>query len=355
MKLFKKVFACMVAGIILLATLCACNPDKNVILTTGLKNDEIFKIEKSVCTKGEMMLYLTNMQNSYEKVYGEEIWSTNTEGTSIQESLKETVLARISRIKVMNLLADERGISLTKEEEEKAAKAGKIYFDSLNEKEIEVMGIEEETVVSAYKEYAIANKLYGYLIQDVNPEISDDEARTVTVTHIFIKTYYTDENGKRTEYSDSLQMEAYKRAKLIYQEYADGASFDSLIRSYNEAGYEEHSYRRGEMDAAYEEAAFSLATNEVSNVVETPDGYYIIKCLNTFNRSETDANKKIILEEMRKESFEQTYEEFLGTLTGNLNKDVWEELTLPNDPEVTTDSFFTTYELYFEEKPLETN
>ena len=36
-----------------------------------------------------------------------------------------------------------------------------------------------------------------HLIADINPEISDDEARTITVQHILIKTYSLNEDGEK--------------------------------------------------------------------------------------------------------------------------------------------------------------
>ncbi len=35
-----------------------------------------------------------------------------------------------------------------------------------------------------YREYAMADKVYQLIIQDINPEISDDEARKITVQQI---------------------------------------------------------------------------------------------------------------------------------------------------------------------------
>ena len=109
----------------------------------------------------------------------------------------------------------------------------------------------------------------------------------------------------------------------------------------------EFSFRKGEMDAAYEEVAFNLATDEISSVVETPDGYYIIKCLNTFNREETDANKVLLLEERKRKAFEDVYSNFLGTLTGNINNKMWDEMTLSDDPAITTNTFFVHATMFF--------
>lgn len=53
-----------------------------------------------------------------------------------------------------------------------------------------------------YEEYSLAQKVYEYLIADINPEISDDEARTITVQHILVKTYSLNEAGERVPYTD---------------------------------------------------------------------------------------------------------------------------------------------------------
>ena len=343
---FIRLALCLLS-VVVVFTLVGCGQGKTVVLTTGLSENEIFKIESEVCTRPEAMLYLSNMQNVYEGVYGEEIWNTQADGVSIQDSLKETVLARISRVKVLNLLAKEQGVSLNKEEKDKAEEAGKEYFKTLSDEEIEILGVTKDLVISMYEEYALADKVYHYLIQDVNPEISDDDARTITVSHILIRTFHVDTNGKVTPYSDAGKEEALQRANEILQLARSGEDFNQLVLTYNEDVKGSISFRKGEMPPAYEEAAFNLATNEISQIVETEYGYYIIKCLNTFEREETDANKIIILEEQKEAAFQVVYEEFLGTLTGHLNQKVWDEVTLIDNPSVTTDSFFSIYEKYF--------
>ncbi len=343
---FTRLALCLLSMVFAL-TLAGCGEGKTVVLTTGLSEDEIFKIESEVCTRPEIMLYLTNMQNVYEGVYGEGIWDTDTDGVSIRDSLKETVLARISRVKVLKLLAKEQGVSLNKEEKERAKEAGKEYFATLSDEEIEILGVTEELVISMYEEYALADKVYHYLIQDVNPEISDDDARTITVSHILIRTFHVDLNGQVKPYSDAAKAEAYQRAKEILQLARDGEDFEQLVLTYNEDTKGSLSFRKGQMPIAYEEAAFNLATDEISQIVETEYGYYIIKCTNTFNREETDANKIIILGEQKEAAFQAVYEEFLGTLTGNLNRKEWDAVTLIENPNVTTDSFFTIYEKHF--------
>lgn len=341
------------AAAFLLTDMTACGrdgSDTRVVFTTGFGKDEVFRIDSESCKKEELMVYLTTIQNQYENVYGAEIWNTSLDGVTLEENVKDTVLARIAQIKTMYLLAKEKGVELDEEEEEKVAQASGEYFQSLNETEISAMGVSYGTIEGLYREYAMADKVYQQIIQDINPEISDDEARTITVQHILIRTTQTSGAGNVIPYSDEDKKAAYEKACGIRALAVDGEhDFAELASEYSEDSTITYSFGKGEMDEAFETAAFQLETDEVSQVVESEAGYHIIKCLNTFNREETDANKLEIVEQRRREVFGQEYDAFVSTLVRSLNQKLWDEITLIHDSEVKTSDFFEIYEKYLAE------
>lgn len=346
----KRALPAILAGILLLSGCGGDSDNKKVVLTTGFGKNEVFRIEEASCSKAEMMVYLTNIQNHYERVFGSKIWETNINGVSLEENVKDTALARMAQIKAMTLLAQKHNVTLTTEEQEKVKAAAEEYYNSLNETEIELMGISEDTIVSLYSEFAVSNKLYHYLIKDINPEISDDEARTITVEHIHIKTYNLDENGEKVEYSDYAKKQAYETALEAAKRAKAGEDFHTLADRYSEDDTLTYSFGKGEMEAGFEEAAFNLGTNEISDVVETQYGYHVIKCISTFNKEVTDENKKKIVEERKKEVFGEEYETFVNSLVKNLNKELWSEITFIHDEEVITSDFFEIYNKYFEDE-----
>jgi len=344
----KRIVAMVLACLIMLSGCGKENADTKIVLTTGFLKGEVFRIENMSCTLPEIMVYLTTTQNQYEEVYGEQIWQTNLDGVTLEENVKETVLAKIAQIKSLNLLAQAKGVSLDEAELTKVSRAAKEYYGSLNETEIELMGVTEETITQLYAEYALAEKVYAHIIKDINPEISDDEARIITVEHILIKTYTTDGSGKRVEYTETAKTSAYEKACEILTLATDGEhEFESLISQYSEDSIATYSFGKGEMDAAFENAAFNLGENEISGVVESAHGYHIIKCITTFNREQTDQNKLTIMEERKKEVFGQEYDVFVDTLTRQLNEEVWEDIRFIHDENVTTSDFFDVYMEYF--------
>lgn len=347
----RKRMAAVVASTLCMVLIAACGKEGSgakVVFTTGTGKNVVFRIEDETCRKEELMVYLTNTQNQYESVYGTEIWNTEHNGETLEENVKDTVLAKIAQIKTMYLMAKERGLELTEQETERIQSAALAYFGSLNEKEIELMEVTQETIQELYLEYAMAQKVYQQIIQDINPEISDDEARIITVQHILIKTYNLDGNGNKMPYDQEAKAEAYEKAVGIQEKAASGEyDFEELAAQYSEDDIVTYSFGKGVMDQAFEDAAFQLATDAVSQVVESEAGYHIIKCISTFNREETDSNKIKIVEQRRNSAFGQEYDTFVAKLTKQLNESLLEEITMIHDNQVTTSDFFEVYEQHF--------
>lgn len=349
----KKFAGILLAAGLVLGGLTGCENGSGsesgtkVVLTTGFNKDEVFRIETSTCSLPEIMVYLTNIQNRYESVYGTEIWETNVDGVTLEQNVKDIALAQIARIKTMNLMAKKYEVELSEEEKAQVENAANTYYSSLSDTEISQMGVSEETINKLYTEFALAEKVYQYTIKDINPEISDDEARTITVQHILIRTYAPDGTGGKIAYTQQQKEDAYERACEIYELAQQGEDFDELIRRYSEDDKSTYSFGKGEMDEAFETAAFNLGKDEISNVVESEFGYHIIKCLNTFNKDETDANKVKIVDQRRAEAFGQEYDAYVETLTRNLNEELWNKVGFIHDENVKTMDFFEIYSQYF--------
>lgn len=346
----KRIAAAALIAVLCMGGMTACGQGAKVVFTTGFGKNEVFRIGSVSCTTAELMVYLTTAQNRYESVYGPEVWDVSLDGVTMEENVKETVLAKIAQVKTMCLLAEEKNVALDEKEQTAAAQAASAYFESLTDREKELMGVDQDTVLRLYTEYAIADKVYDYIIQDVNPEISDDEARTITVQHILFRVYTADDTGSRVDYGEEQKKAVYEKACEIRELAASGEQdFVELASKYSADSTITYSFGKGEMDAAFEEAAFQLETGEVSPVIETDAGYHIIKCISTFDREQTDLNKQEIVEQRRREVFGEEYDTFVETLVRQLNTKLWEEISLIHDGGVTTTDFYEVYHRFFGE------
>ena len=321
---------------------------KMVVFTKALGKDEIFRIGDEICTLPEMMVFLTTTQREYENVYSEKIWNTAQDGVTLEDYVKEKVLEKAAQMKSMYLLAKEKGLELTDQERNFAKAAAKDYLGQIGTVQKESLKLTEETVQKLYEEYALANKVYLEITSDVNPEISDDEARIVTVQHILIRTGSKDKDGNWVPFLTAEKNEAYEEATKVWEEATAGKkSFEDLAARYSEDANLTYSFGKGEMDPAIEAVAFRMETGEISNVVESENGYHVLKCISTFDSEETQANKKKILEARRNEAFGQEYDAFVETLAKKLNESAWEEVSLIRDGTLPNADFFEVYEKFF--------
>ncbi len=346
----KRTATVIFAGLLTAFSVTGCTvAEKKIVLTTGFSENEVFRIEDSVCSLQEALVYLVNTQVGYENTFGSDIWGAETDDGTIEDRLKDSVLAKVAQIKAMNLLALEEGIELDEEEIAKAEEAAAEYYETLTEADIKAMkGITKQELTEIIMEQATADKLYQYIIRDINPEISDDEARTITVEQIVIKTYTIGSQGEREPLSDAKKKSAYTRAReALFELSKEETSFEEVMATYNEGDESVLSFGKGTMEEIYEETAFNLGTEEVSGIIETSEGYVILKCISTFNHEETEANKIKIVNRRKQEVFGEQYDEFVSSLTKELNESLWDSVELISDSDVKTSNFIEIYDKYF--------
>lgn len=346
----KKCIKPLVALLVVPLFLTACGDKKlptQVVLTSDFLEDEVFRLEGYPCMKNEIMVYLVNSENQYSEVFGNEIWDVPVQDGSLEDSYKETILARIAQIKTMNLLAKNMDVVLDEKEEAKVVAAGREYFDSLTPAEVNYLNVDRDVITELYREFAVADKLYKVITADINPEISDDEARTITVHTILVKTHRLDENGNKVEFGPDEKKSALAIISGVKARIDSGESFEVLAADYNEDTNSEYSFGRGVMPQEFEDAAFNLGVGEVSDIVETEYGYHLIQCVSTFNPEETELTKVKIVEQRRQEAFEEVYQAFVPTLISNLNKPLWDSISFDKNMGITTTSFFEIFDKYF--------
>ncbi len=319
-----------------------------VVITTGFAKDEVFRLDDLSCQLPEILVYLTDIQNQYESVYGSGIWKASLDGVSLEENVKDTVLAKIAQVKTMYLMAQSKGVDLDDEERQLCRTCARKYYSELDEKEIEYLGVDEDLLYSMYQEYALSNKVVEQLIADINPEISDDEARTIVLQHIFIATGVADGTGKFVSYSPDEKSERYKLINEIREQALLGEEdFEVLAAEYSDEDEITLSLARGAMEQSIEEAVFDLSTGEISDVITNESGYHIFKCISTLDRAQTDVNKEKLVEERRQKAFADEYNGFVSGIVKNLNEELWGLVTLSDEIQIKAD-FFGIYDDMFE-------
>lgn len=319
----------------------------NVLFERKLGDDELFRVGNSVCTLPEADLYLTTIKDQYEGVYGSEIWDKQVDGQTVEAVVKQNVLSQLAQIKTMAQFAEEQGVSLSDPEMSAVEEAAQEFYNGLTQSDKDYLSIEEEVVIQLYSEYLLSDKVYQSLTNSIETEVSDDEARVITVQQIVFKTTETAEDGTETTYTNEQQKEVYNIAKEVLAKAKNGDDFETLAATYNEEEATEVPISRNTVSKNVEEIAFGMENDEISDIIETEEGYCILKCINSFDKEATDGNKEEIVEQRKSEAFDAQYEEYANSIEKTLNDEAWASLDMGEDVQTDTTNFFDVYNNYF--------
>ncbi len=312
-----------------------------VVFTGLLSPDTLFRVDGSKCSLTEGKIYLANTIARYQEIYGEKLFEQDFGGVTAETFLKENVIARLSKIKAMGNLAEKWEISLSKEEKAQAGKAAQAFLETLGKEKADKLGANEGLLKEMYEEYALAEKAFAFFTEGEEIEVSEDEARVIVVWHIFFQAYKKDEKGAILPYSEEEKSQVYGEAQQVYGMLAEGADFANLAASYSDDTEWEYTIGRGEMPEAFDKAAFELEKDELSQIVETPYGYHIIKCVSDFEERETQLHKKQLIKEKQNQRFAEIYEEYAAKLHVRVNEDKWDKVKLEDMKGLGDGSFFS--------------
>ena len=246
--------------------------------------------------------YDVSYLDSYMQYYtGSSInWDdTLSDGMSVADYVKASVLSSVKQHLVLENLASKYGVTLTAEQEAAMAESDQSYIDQYGseeafEAEIAKLGMRRET----YDRVARSNYLYQNLYELYNTEgsalyASDEDLAVyaadqnyITADHILLSTKdlttgeaLTDEQkAEKKALAEEIKQKLdacegdIDELTALFQELADQYSEDPGRETYP-TGY---TFTTGSMVQEFEDAAYALSEGEVSEVVESSFGYHIL-------------------------------------------------------------------------------
>ena len=305
-------------SVVVLAAAVVCGCGVKETLLSGRKSEREYG-------KAETMVIVTTERLRYEELYTDKIWDTvvDESGTTFEETLLSQIHDFLKELKTMSRMADEEKVTLSGKERELAKQAAAQYMKELKNAG-ESSEIDKDVVESLYEDYWKTEKLVETLTGSVNLEVSDSEAKVITVDEIVL--------------SDKDQAdEALKKAQM------EGTDFMTVAKEVSEDQEIEKKISRGLRPEAYEKAAYALATGEISDVIEADGKYYILRCVNDYDEAATKIRKEEMVREKRNEAFYETYSEYAAKVHLAKDDSLWKNLSI-TDGERTSADFFEIFE-----------
>lgn len=333
-----RIAALTMASILALTSLTGCSLKSDTPIIgkiVGLKSDQIFKIDELICSKPEYMLVLMNTENQYKSDFGGTVdWSAKVDGkTTLQSYVMEKVKEDISVKYTLAAMAENKGVTLTEEEESNIVKAATEYFNSLSDEEKDYTQADVSDVEKVYTNYLLADKVYLKFTENAGTKVSDEEARVIKIQYIRMST----DNNKESKIRSTLK-NVIDLVNGGYQEFSREA------KQYSEDDAVEKIIKKNEATATYEQEAFSLNNEEMSSIIQDGNDFYLVYCVESYMKDETAENKQSIINSAKEEYFNQQYNYFLEDVKTDFNTDASDDIKLSTNENVKNTSLMEIYD-----------
>ena len=324
----KRVTALGLAGMLAVTGLTGCGSMNN--------DDVVATVGESEIKLGVANFYARMQQAQYETYYagmmgttGEELWAKETDGKTYEQSVKSDMIKSLENMYILEQHASEYDVVLSEDEKKAIDKAAE-EFDENN-------ALEDKEAVSGYNKYVkkvlelitIQSKMEDAMTADVDTEVSDDEAAQKTMKYVFY-SYTKDENDSTSTMSETEKTEVKKKATDFAEKLknSDTKDIDAVA---NEAGMEVQTAtfdsESTSPNADLVKAADALtAEGDVTDAIETDSGIYVAKVTSFLDRTATDAKKQSIVEERKKDQYDDLLKKWRKKTDINLNKRVWKKV-----------------------------
>ncbi len=290
---------------------------------------------------GEYRVYLYEQEKLFEQTGGDDIWETDFDGIPAEEVAKQNAVNSLAVVKAAVNNAESLGIKLDADDLENVLKESQSFFDELGKDTADKFGLDEEDIYDIIKEGYIQKKVFEYITNSFEISEADfdsyfenyyqehkKEFNHVKVKYIFIKI----DNEKN---SDGVENDL-KNIESVYGQLLTGSDFETVQQKYSdsaEKGLVE--VEEGVFEQEVEEAAYSLEQGEVSPIIRTGKGFYILKAyeVDIPDMNELKNNvKEIYISEKKQEIYQKQNDKWILKLDIEKNDEVFENIFIQKYP-----------------------
>lgn len=275
-----------------------------------------------------------NMYSSlYQQMYGKTYWEmedVDGEGRSGASAAKKQVMDNVKQREILCMEAQKLGYSLTDEEKKSVADNVQTALKELPEGQKKIDGLDEKSLTTVFEKSALAEKYKQVIIAEAG---IDEEALKATVDrneyHQYTMQYYKVSNkegsgDEQTDVSEEQKQKNLASMQALKEKAATAEDFTKLVEEGDESGieaYQEEKLLTKDMESStfltkkLRKKLIKMANDEISDVIEGEDGYYLVKMVNNDDPSGYDSQCESVVNEEKTKQFNTRYDQIKTTYT----------------------------------------
>ena len=333
-KGISKNMVLLIVGILLVAVLgggvCYVNlRPRTVLIVEGKDKDGKSVTHKVNYPEALYDIYQAEaMPNMYAMYNMSFDWEDTTEnGETYADMYKSQIMQTMKKREILYMAAQKKGLSLTDEEKKAIQEDVKNARKNMTDKQKKMKGLDEATLTTVMEKDKLGEKYKNSVIETLN---IDEEALKKTVDkksyrqytlqyYMFAKTE-TDNKGNSKDRDAKSIAQGKKDMEALQKKAAKAKDFtknvmtdkdDDKIDDNNKAiSYSTKDLVETDedfLDKKTLKKVKAMKNGEVSDVLETKDGYYVIKMVNNNDPKAYNNQCESVISQEKESKFDETY------------------------------------------------
>lgn len=263
----------------------------------------------------------------YQQLYGKTYWEmedVDEAGRNGASAAKKQVMDSLKQREILCMEAEKLGYSLTDEEKKAAADSMKSAMENMTDAQKKIDGLDEKTLKTVFEKNALAEKYRQVIISESG---IDSEALKATVNkedyHQYTMQYYMVSNKEGTgedmkDVSSEQKKKNFDNMAALKEKAKTAEDFTKLVEEGDTTGittYQLEELVAKDMDDSdfltkkLRKKLIKMKNEEISDVLEGEDGYYLVKMVNRDDTKAYDEQCKTVVEEEENKQFNARYQE----------------------------------------------
>lgn len=320
-KYIKAYIAIIMMGILILFSACSKETKPyNQTLVLTVDDAKVYLDE---------MMYHVMLEEMYGQLYAtymgidhnEDYWNKENEtGVTFREAAKDEAMENAIRYELFYQLALKEGYSLTEEDEEQAQSLVDSIQTGVQPEQLKATQLEEDQLVAIQKKIILSTRYYkDYLAtlgideQSVKDHIDPKDYTQYDIQYIYSSKDHYEELASLVEPAKSAKdiTELDESSELNSGKLSFQAGKDTFGEEYE-----------------LEELIVKMEAGEVSDIVETVKGYYIIKLTDNTSKKLYNQAVQEAMEQAVADVFEPAYQSLKEEHNIKINQRAWKKISM---------------------------
>lgn len=332
----------LIAVVILCAGVCYMQLRPRVVLVVSGSDAGGSEVKSKVYMKETVYdIYQVESQYNmysqlYQQMYGKTYWEmedVDDAGRDGASAAKKQVMDAVKQREILCMEAKKLGYSLTDEEKNTVAENVKQARENIPEGQKKLDGMDEKSITTAFEKNALADKYRQVIISESG---IDREALKASVNkddyHQYTMQYYKVSNKEGTgedekDVSAEQKQKNLENMKALQEKSKTAEDFTKLVEKEDETGigtYQQEELLQKDMEDStfltkkLRKKLIKMQNDEISDVIEGEDGYYLVKMVNNDDPAAYEEQCKTVVSDEETKQFNARYNQIKAGYTAEI-------------------------------------